>query len=301
MQTMQKRLISALMLLLLGACAEMPSHAPIDDRTATRHQQKSKDQKDSSTQAAVVPDAPGFYTVKKGDTLRKIAQQFSQTVRDISDWNTLSNPNDIKVGQVLRVAPPEGTQVASVPMDTGLETKPLDSKPAASSAPAPGIPGLKTGPQGTKVAYTDQAWTDMQRGEPSAARSLEAPKKPEAITGGKFIWPTEGRIVSSFDPSRKGIDIAGQSGQPIMAVGDGTVLYAKNMRGYGNLVILDHGDGLVSAYAHNKTILVKEGQTVARGQRIAEMGDTDADAVKLHFEIRQLGKPVDPVGLLPSR
>lgn len=301
---MQKRLISALLLLLLGACAEMPSRAPIDDRTAARSQQKSKDQKDpkdSNTQAAIAPDAPGFYTVKKGDTLRKIAQQFSQTVRDISDWNSLSNPNDIKVGQLLRVAPSEGTQVASVPMDTGLEAKPLDGKPAVTGPTAPGVPGLKTGPLGNKVAYTDQAWSDMQRGEPAAARSMDTPKKPEAAVGGKFIWPTEGRIVSSFDPSRKGIDIAGQAGQPVMAAGDGTVLYAKNMRGYGNLVIVDHGDGLVSAYAHNKTILVKEGQTVARGQRIAEMGDTDADAVKLHFEIRQLGKPVDPVGMLPSR
>ena len=102
--------------------------------------------------------------------------------------------------------------------------------------------------------------------------------------------PTEGRVVSSFDPSRKGIDIAGQSGQPVVAVGDGTVLYAKNMRGYGNLVILDHGEGLVSAYAHNKTILVKEGQTILRGHRIAEMGDTDADVVKLHFEIRHLDR-----------
>ncbi len=298
---MQKRLISALLLLLLAACAEMPSRAPIDDRTASRNPQKSKEQKDASAQAAIAPDAPGFYTVKKGDTLRKIAQQFTQTVRDISDWNSLSNPNDIKVGQQLRVAPPEGTQVASVPMDTGLESKPLDGKPAASSTPSTGMSGLKTGPLGNKIAYTDQAWSDMQRGEPSAARSLDAPKKPEAAAGGKLIWPTEGRIVSSFDPSRKGIDIAGQAGQPVMAAGDGTVLYAKNMRGYGNLVIVDHGDGLVSAYAHNKTILVKEGQTVARGQRIAEMGDTDADAVKLHFEIRQLGKPVDPVGMLPSR
>ena len=295
MTQLQKRLISALMLLMLGACADMPSNAPIDDRTSARAQQKSKE-----PAAAVVPDAPGFYTVKKGDTLRKIAQQFSQTLRDIADWNSLSNPNDIKVGQVLRVAPPEGTQVASVPMDTGLEVKPLEAKPSASTTTG-GVPGLKTGPLGNKVAYTDQAWSDMQRGEPAAARSLDTAKKPEPVAVGKFVWPTEGRVVSSFDLSRKGIDIAGQAGQPVVAAGEGTVLYAKNMRGYGNLVIVDHGDGLVSAYAHNKTILVKEGQTVTRGQRIAEMGDTDADTVKLHFEIRQLGKPVDPVGMLPGR
>ncbi len=306
MTRLQKRLISALMLLMLGACAEMPSNAPIDDRTSPRAQKNAKE----PAAEAIAPDAPGFYTVKKGDTLRRIAQQFNLSVRDITDLNSLANPNDIKVGQVLRVASPEGTQLTSVPMDTGLEVRPLDARPAptpaspSSTSPssAAGAPGLKTGPLGNKVAYTEQAWTDMQRGEPSAARTLDTAKKPEAPAApGKFVWPTEGRIVSSFDPSRKGIDIAGQAGQPVVAASDGTVLYAKNMRGYGNLVIVDHGDGLVSAYAHNKTILVKEGQTVARGQRIAEMGDTDADSVKLHFEIRQLGKPVDPVGMLPGR
>lgn len=297
MTSMQTRLICASLLLLLSACAELPSNAPIDDRTGARGRQKSKDQ----AAAVVASDAPGFYTVKKGDTLRKIAQQLNLVARDIVDWNSLSNPNDIKVGQVLRIAPPEGTQVTSVPMDTGLEAKPLEAKSAPAVSSPTGAPGLKTSPLGNKIAYTDQLWSDMQRGETSAARALDSPKKAEAATGGKFVWPTEGRVVSSFDPSRKGIDIAGQAGQPVVAASDGTVLYAKNMRGYGNLVIVDHGDGLVSAYAHNKTILVKEGQTVVRGQRIAEMGDTDAESVKLHFEIRQLGKPVDPAGMLPGR
>jgi len=116
-----------------------------------------------------------------------------------------------------------------------------------------------------------------------------------------LVWPTEGKVIRSFDASFKGIDIAGQSGQPIVSVGDGTVLYASNMRGFGNLVIIDHRDGLVSAYGHNKSILVKEGQAVTKGQHIADMGDTDADSVRLHFEIRQLGKAVDPVSMLPSR
>ena len=298
MKILQNRVIAGLLPLLLSACVDMPSHAPIDDRTA-RYQQKSTDQ---DKQAAAVPDAPGFYTVKKGDTLRKIAQQFNQSVRDLTDWNSLSNPNDIKIGQSLRIAQPEGAQLASVPVDTGLEIKPLDSRPTtAPNPPTSSTALMKSNPLGSKVAYTDQAWADMQRGDSAPVRSLESPRKADSAAFGKFMWPTEGRIVSSFDPTRKGIDIAGQAGQPIVAASDGTVLYAKNMRGYGNLVIVDHNDGLVSAYAHNKTILVKEGQIVSRGQRIAEMGDSDADTVKLHFEIRQLGKPVDPVGLLPSR
>ena len=113
------------------------------------------------------------------------------------------------------------------------------------------------------------------------------------------MWPTEGKVISAFDPTRKGIDIAGKAGQPVVAAGNGKVLYAKNMRGYGNLIILEHSDSMVTAYAHNKTILVREGQTVAQSQQIAEMGDSDADTVKLRFQMRHMGKPIDPVTLLP--
>lgn len=293
-------------LLLVSGCADIPANAPIDDRSAGRQSGlKPLAQKPQEQEPAA--DPPGFYTVRKGDTLSRIAQQFSQNWRELADWNSLSNPNDIKVGQQLRVVPPEGASMASVPMDTGMEVRPLDSSAAAAPRNPPAEPqqlralgGMKNGPLGNKVAYTDQAWSDWQRGD--GGRSLE-PQRPSAgpAAAGRFVWPTDGKIIRTFDAGRKGIDIAGVAGQPVVAVGDGTVLYAKNMRGYGNLVIVDHNEGLVSAYAHNKTILVKEGQTVTRGQRIADMGDTDADSVKLHFEIRQLGKPVDPAGFLPSR
>ncbi|HEV7855554.1 MAG TPA: peptidoglycan DD-metalloendopeptidase family protein, partial [Herminiimonas sp.] len=117
-----------------------------------------------------------------------------------------------------------------------------------------------------------------------------------------WTWPAEGKIVASFDDGKKGIDISGKLGQPVLAAGAGKVMYAgSGIRGYGNLVIVKHTNNLLSAYAHNKTILVKEGQNVSKGQKIAEMGDSDADAVKLHFEIRQQGKPVDPSKFLPSR
>ena len=276
----------------LAACADMPSNAPIDDRTAVQRPKP----------APLPADPPGFYTVRQGDTLVRIAGQFKQGWRDIAEWNQLSNPNDLKVGQQLRVVPPEDSKVASVPVDTGMEIRSLDG-PAASNPPADAARaagGMKAGPLGRKVAYTDQAWNDMQRGDP--ARSLDEARKPaDASAASRFVWPTEGKLLRGFDASRKGIDIAGQAGQPVVAVGDGTVLYANSMRGYGNLVIVDHREGVVSAYAHNKTILVKEGQTVTKGQRIAEMGDSDAESVRLHFEIRQLGKPVDPISFLPSR
>ncbi|MGB6054799.1 MAG: peptidoglycan DD-metalloendopeptidase family protein, partial [Burkholderiaceae bacterium] len=120
--------------------------------------------------------------------------------------------------------------------------------------------------------------------------------------GVAWIWPTDGKVIAGFDDGKKGIDIAGKSGQPIVAAGAGKVMYAgSGIRGYGNLVIIKHTNNLLSAYAHNKTILVKEGQTISKGQKIAEMGNSDADSVRLHFEIRRQGKPVDPAKYLPRR
>lgn len=303
-------------ILVLQGCAGGHSNAPVDDRGAAGHKSNRSDAQKSATAAApapVVPDPPGYYTVKKGDTLTRIAQQFNASMRDIADWNVLGNPNDVKAGQLLRVVPPEGVRAASVPIDTGLEVSvvPIDNSklpqapltpPSMSTAEPPqarASSSLKRGPLGNKVVYSEQAWNEMQRGE--VPPPAEAMRKTEPAGAVRFVWPTEGKLLRKFDQTTKGIDIAGQPGQPVVAVGDGTVLYAKGMRGYGNLVIIDHSDGLVSAYAHNKTILVREGQTVNKGQRVAEMGDSDAESVRLHFEIRQLGKPVDPVSLLPSR
>ena len=250
--------------MLLAACGPtVPLHkVQVEDRSSAVGARK---QAPKPEQPAA--DRPGFYTVQKGDTLYRVSLQVNQPVRSLVEWNKLANPNDIKVGQQLRVAPPEGgqgdapgvAQAEAVPLDSGLQVLP----PAGGAAPAPAKP-------------------------------------PAAVTS-RLGWPTEGQVISPYDPARKGIDIAGKPGQPVVAAGDGTVLYANSMRGYGNLVILDHSEGMVTAYGHNKTILVKEGQSVTKGQRIAEMGNSDSDTVKLHFEIRQLGKPVDPAGLLPSR
>ena len=296
---------------LLSSCAEMSSNAPIDDRTSAKTLPKAVAKKDAEP-TALTPDQPGFYTVKKGDTLLRISQQFSQNWRDLVEWNRLANANDIKVGQSLRVVPPEGAQVGTVNLDSGIEVRPLDGAQAMPRKNLPAMGGAKTSPAGEKRLYSDQALAEMQQQpqhsekpqseKPLQPRVPDSDKKESLTTGGvRFIWPTDGKVIKAFEQTRKGIDIAGLSGQPVMAASDGTVLYAQNMRGYGNLIIVDHNEGLVSAYAHNKTILVKEGQNVIKGQRIAEMGDSDSDTVKLHFEIRQLGKPVDPAGLLPNR
>ena len=287
----KSRLICLLLLTAgLAACSTTKNNAPVTERTIS-----------TATPAKATEDRV-FYTVKKGDTLYRIALDFGQSYNELVTWNNLSNPNDIKVDQVLRVAPPDapiarngGAQTAAIATTSGVETRPLTAAPTAG--------GSKTGPRGDKRPYSDATMAEMQKPEGEKVAGSEAATAAASNEEGvSWIWPADGKVVGTFDESKKGIDIAGKSGQPILAASAGKVMYAgSGIRGYGNLVIVKHTSTLLSAYAHNKTISVKEGQTVSKGQKIAEMGDSDADAVKLHFEIRQQGKPVDPSKFLPSR
>ncbi len=295
----------SMVIVLVAGCAGTRSAAPVIDRTPTARAEPVKPRISAG-------DKRGYYTVKKGDTLYRIALEFGQSYRDLVIWNNLSSPDDIKIDQVLRVLPPEsgmaqdGAQTGSIASSAGVEVRPLGSASSSNASTN------KTAPRGDKRPYSDNALAEMQKqdGTVSVAPGSEpartaASKSEERSADGEegidWIWPADGKIIASFDAGRKGIDIAGKLGQPILAAGGGTVLYAGRMRGYGNLVIVKHTGNLLSAYAHGKTILVKEGQTVSKGQKIAEMGNSDTDAVKLHFEIRQQGRPVDPVKFLPSR
>ena len=299
---------------VLAACSTTHHPAPVVDRTTgAKPAEVSK-----SPQVPKQADSRGYYMVRRGDTLIQIALDFGQNYRDLVAWNNLANPNDIKVDQVLRVLPPEGgVQTGSVAASSGVEIRPL---PPAASATASTVPN-KIGPRGDKRPYSEAVLAELQKPDagitvasaaPSAAKTepvkltdkaseLPTPAVPddESIS---WIWPADGKVVATFGDGKKGIDIAGKIGQPVLAAGAGKVLYAgSGIRGYGNLVIVKHSNNLLSAYAHNKTIFVKEDQTVSKGQKIAEMGNSDSDAVKLHFEIRQQGKPVDPSKFLPSR
>lgn len=297
---------------LIAACTTAPHQpAPVMDRPVGG--------KIPETPKAAVPpvqspannkqtDNRGYYVVRKGDTLIQIALDFGQNYRDLVAWNNLSNPNDIKVDQLLRVLPPEGAaQAGSVATSSGVEVKPL-------GVPPPGGAPNKSTPRGDKRPYSESALAEMHKPDASASATKTEPvksieKTPEAPTIAipedesiAWIWPAEGKIVAAFSEGKRGIDIAGKMGQPVLAAGAGKVLYAgSGIRGYGNLVIVKHSNNLLSAYAHNKTIFVKEDQNVIKGQKIAEMGNSDTDEVKLHFEIRQQGKPVDPSKFLPSR
>jgi lipoprotein NlpD len=250
---------------VLSGCASKGRLAPVDDHSI------------GGARAAVrvMPGAenagkPGYYTVKPGDTLIRIGMDNGQSGRDIARWNKLDNPNLIETGQVLRVAPPASDAPVVRPAASPATTTAAAPMPAASASIA------------------------------SPASAIAAPSAAEDAIS--FQWPARGNLISGFDESKnKGLDIGGKVGDPVMAAADGRVVYAgAGLRGYGNLIILKHNNTYLTAYAHNQTLLVKEDQVIKRGQKIAEMGNSDADQVKLHFEIRRQGKPVDPAKYLSA-
>lgn len=275
--------------LMLAGCGTRMTRAPVEDRGTAAAPAPAPAVVVASPNPTPVenPAHAGTYTVKPGDTLIKIGLDTGQSWKDIARWNQIENANLIEVGQVLKVAPPAPVAVAQA--NTGVVTRPVAAPvvtpvaPAATaSAPAPAPP----------PAAADAAPTAGAAAVGTAAED-----------GTSFIWPASGSLIGGFDEARnKGLDIGGKSGDPVVAAADGRVVYAgAGLRGYGNLVILKHSNTFLTAYAHNRALLVKEDQTVRRGQKIAEMGNTDSDRVKLHFEIRRQGKPVDPARYLPAR
>lgn len=220
---------------------------------------------------------PGYYAVRPGDTIRRIAAETGQRWQDIASWNGLPNPDQIEVGQVLRVIPPAASAVAAAPAAAPVSAPPPAVTPAAPAASAAARPAAPTASVAPAAAGGDE---DVG-----------------------WIWPAQGSLIAGFDEAKnKGLDIAGKAGDPVLAAADGRVVYAgAGLRGYGNLIILKHNNTYLTAYAHNQALLVKEDQSVQKGQKIAEMGNSDADRVKLHFEIRRQGKPVDPARYLPAR
>jgi len=268
-------LLCAMAFGLAGCGSTSLNRAPVEERPARIASAPA-----STADAPGVKQAPGFdnagkigyYTVKPGDTLLKIALEHGQSFRDLANWNQLDNPNRIEVGQVLRVIAPLSGEVVIKPVPKPVvATAPVDQPTAALAPP------------------------------PVTAVVPVTPTAPEPATN--WIWPVNGSVLAGFDEVKnKGVDLAGKVGDPVLAVADGRVVYVgAGLRGYGNLIILKHDNIFLTAYAHNRTLLVKEDQSVLKGQKIAEMGDSDADRVKLHFEVRRQGKAVDPLKHLPAR
>ena len=240
---------------------------------------------------------PGYYTVRPGDTLIRIGLESGQSWRDIARWNNIDNPNIIEVGQVVRIIPPGTSQVAAAPLAATPAPAASDAAVSRPVSTPNAVTATSLPPAGTRTATATAA--------PVATPPLPPASSPNDEDIG-WIWPITGgagNVVTRFDEvSSKGVAISGKLGDPVLAAGDGRVVYSgAGLRGYGNLIILKHNNTYLTAYAHNQTLLVKEDQTVRKGQKIAEMGNSDADRVKLHFEIRRQGKPVDPLRFLPAR
>jgi lipoprotein NlpD len=296
---------TCLALLALAACTSTIHRAPVEERgtrgsTNAGFTTVTPAGTTPATEGAKLPPGsenagkPGYYTVKASDTLIRIGLETGQNWKDIARWNSLENGNVIEVGQVLRVAPPGA--------DTGGVTTRGISSPGATTAAIPPVPGKPLPPTASPTVVAT-APTAVTPALPSPVPTPPAAGPKDADDDLNWLWPANGQVISGFDEVRsKGLSISGKAGDPVLAAADGKVVYAgSGLRGYGNLVIVKHNNVYLTAYAHNQALLVKEEQTVKRGQKIAEMGSTDSDRVQLHFEIRKQGKPIDPAKLLPAR
>ena len=282
--------LSVLAACALTACSSRPrGPIPVEDKVAGQSPARApqKPQVQSSPVAVSSPVSMGASLPsadnagRPGDTLTKISLDHGQAWRDIARWNGLDNPNLIEVDQVLRVTPP--VQEASA------------VRPMPPARPPVGAAGQQAGSPAANQPVASPGSTP-----PNNVASTPNVSADENLV---FAWPHPGQVLANFDEAKnKGLDFGGKAGDPVLAAADGKVVYAgSGLRGYGNLVILKHNNTYLTAYAHNQTLLVKEDQAVQKGQRIAEMGSSDADRVKLHFEIRKQGKPIDPAKLLPAR
>jgi lipoprotein NlpD len=322
-------------LLTAGCIAERG--APVLDRTAQSKPAPAKPAIAITPAPRPGESRPESYEVKKGDTLYSIALDQGLDYRDLAQWNGITDPGVISIGQTLRLtAPAVIATTAPLAAAPGVQARPLGdspavsgtaiappsaataSPPAATAVPpaAAGVPsmaaapptvvapgGVVNQPKAVRAPYSDQTFAQLSGTKPETAPKPDP--RPAAGNGDDNVnwgWPTSGNVVNTFNETAtlKGIGIAGKIGQPVVASAGGRVIFSgMGIRGFGKLIVIKHNNTFLSVYGHNSELLVKEGQNVTKGQKIAEMGSTDTDRVKLHFEIRRLGKPVDPVKLLP--
>jgi lipoprotein NlpD len=312
-----------LLALLMGGCATTQEPAPVVDRT-TEEPQKATGE--PVPIAETTAQQPKVYVVQKGDTLYAIALSNGISQKDLAEWNNIQDPRAIHIGQQLYLSPPaEVTQPSlfSLP-EQAAPSRAIPAPgtlPPSETKPLVNTDKVKNQPKAFKLPYSEQAMAQLKGLADAPVAVIPAVAKADAVAeknteisvapstaesapnddGVEWIWPAKGKVLEGFSESTKGIDIAGKPGQSVTASAAGKVVYSgAGLRGYGKLIIIKHNNIYLSAYAHNSKLLVKEGQTVTKGQKIAEMGNTDASLVKLHFEIRKNGKPVDPLKHLPE-
>lgn len=271
LQGFLKIVLPSCLLILLAACNNRFDPAPVVSLNTTVAKQNNLTEISGST-----------YKVQKGDTLFAVAFYSGNDYRDIAKYNNIESPFSIYPGQILRLTPPSNNKLANKNRDK----KP---KPIAN----------------TKVVVDPNKTQEYGKREhqEKSKQSIKPSHNPNNSVA--WIWPAAGESTSAVvgsDGSNRGVDIKGRLRSPIYAAASGKVVYAGNaLKGYGNLVIIKHNNDLLSAYAHNDTILVSEQTYVKQGQDIATMGRTDASEVMLHFEIRRKGKSLDPFKFLPTR
>lgn len=270
---------------------------------------------------------PQFYTVRKGDTLYSIALDFGQDYRDVAAWNNLANASYIQIGQRLRVSAPASSENAAIAGPLALPPATLAGSNEKPDTTRP-VPTFED-PVAYRSVYSQQAYSDLQRRltgeiETTVVDANRAPAQPTTAAAKpkqaakpaapanlatpddrlRWEWPATGGLLYSFNegPIKKGVAIKGQPGQPVVSSAPGKVVYSgSGLRGYGNLIIVKHNATYLSVYAHNRQVLVSEGQMVAQGQKIGVMGEISPGETALHFEIRRLGKPINPLKFLPDR
>ena len=312
-------------LAVVAGCASTQRSAPVVDRVLIDSQAPLE-----SAEESTVGEQEQVYVVQRGDTLYSIALDHGINLRELAEWNNISNPAAIELGQQINLSVPS-KQTQTMPI--ALPHK--DFPAGGTIAMTPHLAGdveeigarLIAEPKGLVLPYSDQAVVQLQGLAHPALMAPPSPLESHAVTaatsqttrienapepppnkgasalnssGIDWIWPTDGKLLEGFSDKSKGVRISGVVGQPVLASAGGQVVYSgSGLRGYGKLLIIKHNNTYLSAYAHNSKILVQEGETVSKGQKIAEMGSSDTDSVKLHFEIRKNGKPVDPLQFLP--
>jgi lipoprotein NlpD len=260
---------------LLPACVYGPVNAPVGDR---------------SRQPVRIP---ATHTVAQGDTLYSVAFLYGKTVEELAAWNGIRKPYTIYRGQKIRLKPPPRTAPP-------VARKVSPSQPKVT-APSPRPKFVL--PSTVRPSQPKTAGSGSRQPTPTgtAARTgAVASKGPPSWT-----WPASGKLIRRFNAraaGKKGIDIAGKAGSPVRAAAAGKIVYAgSGLSGYGRLIIIKHNKDFLSAYAHNRKLLAREGQWVKKGELIARMGSSATDRTQLHFEIRKKGRPVDPLRYLPKR
>lgn len=248
---------------ILAGCSSGGTRAPVVDMSSV------------GGGTAVSPSASGTHIVKPGETLYKIALAYGMETAALAQLNNISDPTQLRVGQVLKVG---GS--GSVPQATTPST--VATAPTTTTDTPPAV---------TPVAVPPQATVTPTSTAPASDANL--------INWG---WPSNGKVIQGFNELTKGVDIEGVAGDPVHAAADGKVMYTGNgIRGLGNLILLGHSDGFITAYAHNQALLVKAGDIVKKGAKIATVGQTETTTPRLHFEVRRRGTPVDPMAYLPKR